>query len=144
MKFEGHMAQGGEEGRRWSLRGFRDGVEEAHCILRLRAGGEMELETLCDAPVLVNGETLHEGDRRRLGEGSLLAVVAGRMEFKVRDLRVDVNGLGEETQIYQAGGVGEAMTCLICISTVLPHTTYFPRAAKCHGREHLVMFKVLV
>jgi hypothetical protein len=94
--------------------------------------GQLELDTISGAspllvtvsgapPMLANGEPLHEGNHHQVAFADLVEVVVGRP-----------NGLGEETQRSNADGVGEAMTCLICISTVLarcPRTPCSIRAA---------------
>ena len=83
----------------------------------------------------MNGETLREGECRRLGEGDLVAAVSGSLEFTVRDLRMEVDGLGglgleglglggaglgEGFKSSNAGGTVDAMKCPIYIATVLP------------------------
>jgi hypothetical protein len=148
------MAQGSAEGdeERWSMLGIRNSVqwaagvavhslplgigrgaqeervEGAKCTsLRLFGeGGRLELEAVDGSPLLVNGEAVREGECHRLSEGDHVAWVAAGLEFTVRHLRVEVDGLGgagpgEETWSSQAGGTFvDAMTCSICLTTVLP------------------------
>ncbi|KAJ1463933.1 hypothetical protein T484DRAFT_1872082, partial [Baffinella frigidus] len=93
-------------------------VEEAKCTsLRLFGeGGRLELETIGGPLLLVNGEAVGEGECRSLSEGDHVAWVAAGLEFTVRHLRVEVDGLGgagpgEETWSSQAGGTFvDAMT----------------------------------
>ena len=94
--------------------------------------GVVEVEGVTGAPLLVNGEALREGERRRLGEGDLLALVAGGLEFTVRESRrkeeAKASGKGVRSTVDVASStvddakstVLDAMACSICLSTVLP------------------------
>lgn len=94
---------------------------EAQCVLGV-AGGHLELEAVADIPLVVNGETLRGGERRRLAEGDSVSVFAfGELAFAVRNLRVEADGSGggEEGRNSIAGGaVNATMEC--CDATVLP------------------------
>ena len=107
-------------------------AEEAQCILRLGAGGHLEMEEVSGIPLLLNGETVCGGERLCLGEGDLVAVFPRDLEFTVRDLRVEADGVegGEDTRGSIAGDtINAPMECSLCNAAVLPtvpHTTSLP------------------
>jgi hypothetical protein len=83
------------------------------------AEGLFEVEGVSGLPLLLNGEALCEGERRRLRPNDLVGLGAGGLELTVRESR----GKGEEGQGSGAGAhntVADAMACAICLATVLP------------------------
>jgi len=82
------------------------------------AEGLFEVEGVSGLPLLLNGEALREGERRRLRPNDLVGL-AGGLELTVRESR----GKGEEGQGSGAGAqntVADAMACAICLATVPP------------------------
>lgn len=87
----------------------------AHGILRVGARGQVELEAVGVTPLLVDGEPMRVGERRRLVEADIMV---GEME-----LRVGLDGLvpgGATGSSSEGGAVDDVIQCSMCISTVLP------------------------
>ena len=114
--------------------------------------GVVEVEGEAGTSLLVNGEALREGERRRLSEGDLLVLVAGGLEFMVRESRrkeeaktsvhcSDVHSpsnldpqpstlnprtvdVASSTVDDATSTVLDAMACPICLATVLPSSLH--------------------